>query len=201
MVHRRFGLLKYLTPVIASAAIVLGCAVRASETATSSAPAPAGLHAEDADGMSWCRVSGTRVNVRVGPNTSTQAFSELHSGEYIRAKAASQKDWLEMEWPKNVPAWVLKSSITSTDAKAGTVRGGKARLMGLGSNNAPEIAVLEHGAHVSIVGETGDWFQVQPPAATRAYVSAKFVVVGRAAACGCRRSACRIQTRRRDRAC
>ncbi|MEI6232192.1 MAG: thioredoxin domain-containing protein [Planctomycetota bacterium] len=176
MVYRRFGLLKYLTPFIASAAIVLGCAARAAETNAQSNAATVHAHV-DADGMSWCRVSGARVNIRVGPNTSTQVFSELHSGEYIRAKPV-QKDWLEMEWPKNIPAWVLKNSIASNDGKNGSVRTPKARIMGLGTNSAPELAVLDRGSRVTILGESGDWFQVQAPSAARAYISAKFVVVG-----------------------
>lgn len=175
MVYRRFGLLKYLTPCVAVAAFVLGCAARASETATPNNSSA--FVAGDPDGMSWCRVSAEKVNMRVGPNTSTQIFSTLRSGEYIRAKSV-QKDWLEMEWPKNVPAWVLKESVSSADGKAGVVRAAKARIMGLGSNSAPELAVLDHNAHVMIVGEQGDWYRVQAPSAARAYVSAKFVVVG-----------------------
>ena len=176
MVYRRFGLLKYVTPFVAAAAFVLGCGARAAETA---AAASAQFNAGDADGMSWCRVSGEQVNIRVGPNTTNQPVSTLHSGEYIRARAV-QNNWLEMEWPRNVPAWVLKDtvSVSSPEAKTGTIRTPKARIMGLGSNNAPEVAVMERGARVSIVGESGDWYQVQVPSAVRAYIYAKYVVVG-----------------------
>ena len=177
MVYRRFGLLKYVTPFVAAAAFVLGCGARAAETAA--ATSAQSINASETDGMSWCRVSGDQVNIRVGPNTTNQPVSTLHSGEYIRARAV-QNNWLEMEWPRNVPAWVLKDTVavSSPDAKTGTIRTAKARIMGLGSNNAPEVAVLDRGARVLIVGESGDWFQVQAPAAVRAYIYAKYVVVG-----------------------
>ncbi len=171
MINRRFGLLKYLTPFVAAAAFVLNCGARAAETAPT---VPS-----ESDGMSWCQVKAGTVHMRMGPNTSTQVFSDLHGGEYIRAKTVQkEKDWLEMEWPKNIPAWVQKSNIATMDGKSGTVRTAKARIMSNGASTAAELAALNRGANVVIVGETGDWYRVQAPSAARAYVSAKFVVIG-----------------------
>src|SRR5437016_5020663 len=77
MVQRRQGILHYLTPLVASAAIVLGWAVRTSEStpAVETKVRPIAVSTSDAnnaDGMSWCRVNGETVNIRVTPNTSNQ---------------------------------------------------------------------------------------------------------------------------------
>ncbi len=187
MIHRRLGFLKYLTPVVAVGAFVLGTAASAVESAPAKAPAAAmAEHAEvvalapaGEDGMSWCQISGDGVNMRVGPNTINDPVTTLHGGVYIRAKVA-QKDWLEMEWPRNVPAWVLKNAVqvSPADDKIGTIRANRARIMAVGNNKAPEVATLEHGARVAIIGEVGDWYKVQAPPAARAYISSQFVVVG-----------------------
>src|ERR1043165_5229071 len=182
MVHHRLGILKFLTPLVASAAIVLGWAARAVESTPAAdirvSPITEVDHNHGGDGMIWCRVSGDSVNIRVGPNTSNQPVTTLRSGEFIRAKAV-QNHWLEMEWPRNVPAWVLKDNIqvSAADAKSGTVRSVRARIMSQGMSTAPEVAVLERGAKIAIVAEKGDWLQVQAPQAARAYISAKYVVV------------------------
>src|SRR5204863_3746038 len=95
----------------------------------------------------------------------------LRSGDYVRAKAV-QNNWLEIEWPKNVPAWVLKDTILiSADGKSGAVKTNRARIMSQGMSTAPELTVLERGAKVAILAEKGDWFQVTAPTAARAYIS------------------------------
>lgn len=164
MIHRRVVVLSLLA--------LLGAACAEENSA-------AGVPPLQNDGLQWGRVLGEIVNIRVTPDTLNQPVSTLRSGAYVRAKVA-QNNWLEIEWPQDVPAWVLKDAIDvqATDAKIGSVRAARARIVSLGMTTAPELAVLERGARVSIVGQKGDWLQVQAPQNARAYIYSKYVVMG-----------------------
>lgn len=121
----------------------------------------------------WGQVSAGQVNVRTGPSTDYGILVTLSGGDYIHAYAR-QGSWLEIDWPDASPAWISKSFV-DTD---GTVTGDRVRIRARGTLQAPVLREAQRGERVRVLGEAGDWFKIAPPEGARAYIHAKYTVLG-----------------------
>src|SRR5947209_14915318 len=109
MVRNRTNFLKWMAPLVASAALIFGFGARAADlpgtVVASVPPINVGPAASDTpssgDGMNWCRVHTDHgVNIRPTPGTQHLPVGVAYDGDIIRARATSNAQWLEMEWPK-----------------------------------------------------------------------------------------------------
>lgn len=121
----------------------------------------------------WGQVSAGQVNVRTGPSTEYGILVTLSGGDYIHAYAR-QGSWLEIDWPDASPAWISKSFV-DTD---GTVTGDRVRIRARGTLQAPVLREAQRGERVRVLGEAGDWLKIAPPEGARAYIHAKYTVLG-----------------------
>ena len=119
------------------------------------------------------QISGGLVNVRCGAGPGHDIVATLKSGAFVRATARVGQ-WLEIEWPQEAPAWISKGFVNSS----GTVTGSNVRVRARGNLNAPILTELSKGAHVTVLGQAGEWLKIKPPAGARAYMYAKYVVLG-----------------------
>ncbi|GMV79551.1 MAG: hypothetical protein AMXMBFR7_07350 [Planctomycetota bacterium] len=121
----------------------------------------------------WGQVSAGQVNVRTGPSTDYGILVTLSGGDYIHAYAR-QGAWLEIDWPEASPAWISKAFV-DTD---GTVTGDRVRIRARGTLQAPVLREAQRGERVRVLGEAGDWLKIAPPESARAYIHAKYTVLG-----------------------
>ena len=191
MVLNRTNSLKWMAPLVASAALIFGFGARAADLSgavvavvppvhLNSSPT-AGESASNDDGMNWCRVHTEHgVHIRATPNTQHLPVGVANNGDMIRARATSNAQWLEMEWPKNMPAWISREAVQlSPDNQTATIRIQKARILSEGSNvKGSEVASVERGTTLKVISESNGWLKVQAPASAHAYISAQYVTVG-----------------------
>lgn len=178
MTYRGGGILKYVAPLVACAALLAGIAARASDNASQSPNVNAVAAAHPNDDLVLCQVSGENVNVRVAPHLNNTILTKVKGGTFIRAKRI-QDDWCEMDWPADVPVWISKAAVQTykADPKIGSIFSVRARVLAQAANNAQEVCSLKQRDRVAIIQETNDWYQIQPPASARAYISAKYVIL------------------------
>lgn len=131
-------------------------------------------------GAAWGQVNGDRVNVRSGPGTQTHIVTTLRAGDYVRARAI-QDGWLEIDWPRSVPAWIGKESVRASAGADGVVSGvtmASATVHCAGHPRATVLAKLDSGARVIIIGDEGMWYKIKAPESAAAFINARYVVTG-----------------------
>ncbi|MCZ7649335.1 MAG: SH3 domain-containing protein [Planctomycetota bacterium] len=121
----------------------------------------------------WGQVSAWRLNVRTGPSNSFGIVTTLKGGDYIHVYG-QVGSWLEIDWPDDSPAWISRSFLDPD----GTVRGDRVRVRARGTLEAPVLREVNRGEKLRIVGESGDWYKVAPPADAHAFIFAKYAILG-----------------------
>lgn len=140
---------------------------------------PAAPPRETAKGDSnWGQVSGTAVNVRSGPGLNHAVLTTLKGGEYVKIGATSG-NWIEIEWPQNVPVWVARETVQIQPAAKDRMVTAKASTAARGSasRKAPALGQIEPGLKLIVLGESDGWLKVKPPTSIHAYISSKFVML------------------------
>lgn len=121
----------------------------------------------------WAQVSADMVNARSGPGTQFAIVSTLRGGDYVRA-VARIGGWIEMQWPAAAPAWVSQDFVKPD----GSVTGSNVRLRSGGNLNASILAEAGKGDKLEILGSAGGWYKVKAPESAKAYIFARYVILG-----------------------
>jgi uncharacterized protein YgiM (DUF1202 family) len=127
---------------------------------------------------SWSQVNAAQVNLRAGPGTQFPIVATLRAGDVLKARAV-QNGWLEVDWPRAIPAWLPKTSVKTTPGSAvATVAGREVSVYSADTTRAPMLAKLQPNDRVTLVGEKGAWYKIAPPESAAAFISAKYVITG-----------------------
>jgi len=164
---------------MATAAKRPAAAAHAAPKPATPAPAPAaapGARQVIAEDQAWGQVSAENVNIRTGPNTQAAIVATVKGGEYVKARAL-QSGWYEIQWPQNVPAWVGKEFVQANGG-SGTISSATVKVYSAGTPQSTQLAKLDKGAAITIVGEEGNWYKIKAPEAATAYIFARYVIAG-----------------------
>ena len=156
--------------------MTLSWAVWASPSAADE-PVPA-AHVETAQ-ATVATVTGTNVNVRVGPRVDGAPVLKLQPGDVVLI-VERVPDWFGVRVPKGLPAAVASRYVRKTGPDTVQVRATNLNLrtmpptpkgtMGPAYRDHPE-----DGETLTLIREDGDWTWVIAPETVRAYVHARYV--------------------------
>lgn len=121
----------------------------------------------------WGLISAARLNVRTGPGADFRIVTTLSGGDRIRV-TGKDGEWLEIDWPSGAPAWISKDFV----AADGTVIGNNVRIRAQGHPQSPVLREVDSGERLTIVGSAGNWYKIEAPAGSRAYVYGKYAILG-----------------------
>lgn len=121
----------------------------------------------------WGLISAARLNVRTGPGSDFRIVTTLSGGDRIRV-TGKDGEWLEIDWPRGAPAWISKDFV----AADGTVIGNNVRIRAQGHPQSPVLREVDSGERLTIVGSAGNWYKIEAPAGSRAYIFGKYAILG-----------------------
>lgn len=120
-------------------------------------------------------VAQDKVDVRAGGSNDFYAVGKLERGARVTVLEILG-GWNVIAPPPGVHAIIAKADVTSSDEKTGTVKSEKAivRALSLKGANATESyrpwPPLKKGDSVEIFGEAGDFYLIDPPKGSMAYL-------------------------------
>ena len=129
-------------------------------------------------------LDGGTLNVRPQPNTSQSAIGKLSEGEAVTIVGESG-NWYEIEYNNSI-AYVSKDYITFTPITPETpeitkqiayvynLDGGTLNVRPQPNTSQSAIGKLTEGEAVTIVGESGNWYEIEYNNSTR-YVSKDYI--------------------------
>ncbi len=114
------------------------------------------------------------VNVRSGANTNFEIVSKLSQGEKIVVLGKSY-EWYKIQLPLRSNAFIRADYIKEMGDHGGEIVGSKVNIRSKPDSNASVLGQLSKGDVVKLTQKANDWWQIQPPSGTVAWVHSSFV--------------------------
>ncbi len=123
-------------------------------------------------------VAGTRLRV-TGDDVSLRPIGDINSevlGSVNRGQVLEAVDWpCDGEWVSVRPPRELKFWIFADLVSDNVVNGSRVKVRGGPSVNYKAVATLSKGDKISVLGKTGEWYQIDPPDSAIVWINGKFV--------------------------
>lgn len=120
-------------------------------------------------------ISGTTVNVRSKPDTSSKILTQLSKGTVV-AVSEIQDNWCKVT-DNGVTGWVSKQFVVVTEAVAGkgTINGNNVNVRSKPSVSGGKVAQLGNGTKVDIIKKSDGWYRIALGDGKYGWVSSEFV--------------------------
>lgn len=129
---------------------------------------------EDVRGESFVgTISGDRVNVRAGDNTSSEVICQLDRGDRITVTGQKGK-WYRIELPSKALLYVSKANISKKDGM-GVATEDKVLVRTAATRSSAAVGRLSKGASVKILKEYLDWYEIQAPEGSYGWVYSDYL--------------------------
>lgn len=116
------------------------------------------------------------VNVRSGANTNFDIVTKLEQGAKIVLLGKSY-EWYKIQLPALANAYVRADYIKEVGNHGGEIIGNKVNVRSKPDSNAAILGQLVRGDLVKLTQKKADWWQVEPPSGTFAWVHGSFIDV------------------------
>ena len=116
------------------------------------------------------------VNVRSGANTNFEIVSKLAKGDKVVILGKSY-EWFKIQLPSLSNVFIRADYIKELGDHGGEVIGTKVNIRSKPDSNASVLGQLAQGNVVKLSTKTNDWWQIEPPSGTSAWVHSSFVDV------------------------
>ncbi len=120
------------------------------------------------------QISRGPVNVRSGANTNFEIVTKLSKGEKIVILDKSY-EWYKIQLPATANAFIRADYIKEVGDHGGEIIGNKVNVRSKPDSNSAILGQLVGGDFVKLTQKANDWWQVQPPSGTFAWVHSSFV--------------------------
>ena len=121
-------------------------------------------------------MTGDRVNVRCGPGTNYRSLTKLNKGDEI-VVMGKKGEWFAIKPPKGVVFLVDKRFVNRFDGTGKVLKDGLSVWSGTTAQDT-RVTYLKKGQKVTIVGDVGRWYKIEPPEGAVVYVFGKYVKFG-----------------------
>lgn len=124
------------------------------------------------------------VNVRGRASLAGEVITQVNSGETVtileeiiveKPEPGHPAAWLKIKMPANTPVWVHGSFV---DAQNQTISAARLNLRAGPGENFSVIGRLVRGDTIKPIRTSGDWIEIEPPAAAFAFVAADLIQRG-----------------------
>lgn len=122
------------------------------------------------------KISHGPVNVRTGANTNFEIVSKLAQGDQVVLLGKSY-EWYKIQLPDAANAYIRADYIKEIGDHGGEIIGSKVNVRCKPDSNASIFGQLVKGDIVKLVVKANDWWQIQPPSNSVAWVHSSFVKI------------------------
>lgn len=130
------------------------------------------------------------ANVRLDSTVGAQSICTMARTEPVEV-VAQQYDWYKIRLPKHAPAFVKKNLVAPVDDKTVKVLRSNVNIRFGPSETTAILGKASKDEIMIVTGDSGEWFQVEPPGMAYGYINKKLVLpfrTGMAPAAGPRKA-------------
>lgn len=121
-------------------------------------------------------ISRGPVNVRSGANTNFEIVSKLNQGDKIIVLDKSY-EWYKIQLPLQSEAYIRADYIKEINKEAGEILGTRLNIRSKPDSTSSVLGQLNQGDIVRLIKKNADWWQIEPPSGTIAWVHGSFVTL------------------------
>ena len=119
------------------------------------------------------KVKATELNIRSGPSDKFPVLSRVKYGDSLTV-LGQDKDWYKVTPPAGIVFYVSNKFLHANGASA-EVAADVLNVRAQANTTNPPVGQLKRGDAVTILGTSGEWTQIAPPANFGVWVSAKYI--------------------------
>ena len=119
-------------------------------------------------------ITADKLHLRTGLGTNFPAIMVLKKDDKL-VVLREKSDWLEVKLPPNAPCWISKKMVEVKEENKALVKDKSVNVRfasGLGSTNI--IGQVTQGQSLTIIGEEGEWYKIEPPDNLTGWVNKKY---------------------------
>lgn len=120
-------------------------------------------------------INSNKVNLRAGQSTNFERLAQLNKGDEV-VVVSKNYGWYEIKLPDHVACYVSIKFIQPSSEGYGETTGNRVNVRAEAKETSSVIGQLSKGVKVKIVGQTQDWYQIEPIEGLRGWVSEEFIV-------------------------
>ena len=103
-------------------------------------------------------VVGNSINIRTGANASAGVLGSANQGTELNV-LGKNGDWYKVSYKGNNEAYI-SSQFLSVNKIDAAVKGNNVNVRSMPSTNAAVVTTVNNGDPVTVIGQTGDWYQL-----------------------------------------
>jgi cell wall-associated NlpC family hydrolase len=121
-------------------------------------------------------VTGDNLNVREGPNTSSNVLAQLSKGVEVTVVEISG-DWYKITYDDH-SGWVFSGYISLNKvAGEGVINAQDVNIRSYPELSSDVITRLSEGANLNVYGRSGEWYKVELPEGKSGWVFGKYLTI------------------------
>lgn len=117
-------------------------------------------------------ITGVRVNVRAGDDTSFEVICQLNEGDEVKVLGQT-KMWYKVELPKKALVYIRKSNVERKN-KTAVVKEDRSNIRVAATQSSTIVGRLNKGASVKIIKEYLDWYEIEAPQGTFGWIRSNY---------------------------
>ncbi|HNX82105.1 MAG TPA: SH3 domain-containing protein [Candidatus Omnitrophota bacterium] len=119
-------------------------------------------------------INANMINVRSDSTTGSDIICSVNRGEPVNV-IGQLYDWYKIRIPKGCPSYIKKTLVAPLDDKTIKVLKDRVNIRLKPDEKGPIIGKANTDEVLTVVGSAGDWFKIEPIAASYGWVNKKFV--------------------------
>ena len=119
-------------------------------------------------------VAGNRVNVRAGSSTNYRIIKVANAGQKLVVRGI-ENGWAKIDVPKSVYVFISKKYVTVGKYGQGIVTAALVNIRPEPNIRRAAMCQVKKDDTVRIIEAAGEFYKIEPPAETFAYISAKYI--------------------------
>lgn len=119
-------------------------------------------------------VAGNRVNVRAGSSSNYRILDVANAGQKLVVRAIDN-GWAKVDLPKGVYVFISKQYVQPGKNGQGIITAEQVNVRPEPNLRQPAMCQIKKNDTVRIIETAGEFYKIEPPAETFAYISAKYI--------------------------
>lgn len=119
-------------------------------------------------------VTSDNVNLRAGQNINFERLTQLNTGEEI-VVVAKNYDWYKTRLPDSAICYVNVKFVQPSFDGYAKVIGNRVNVRAGTEEKSSIIGQLSQGTTIKLLGQVGEWFQIEPIDGLYGWISEKFI--------------------------
>lgn len=130
-----------------------------------------------AEGVKVGKVTADALNIRETPDTSAKVLTQLYTDEQVNI-LENADGWYKISYG-DVTGWAKSDYISVGDGEpTASISGDEVNVRSEGNLNAEVVTKLNYGDKVTLIGQSGDWYNVKLADETKGWVFKDYITTG-----------------------